>query len=85
MYKNIETKDVLFFLFQLHGSTGTSVILDRVSLQAKGTFTCEFNTYPEFIIKSGSKLIRGHSSTMQIQNHFSEISKNVVVMVYADL
>ena len=61
MYKNIETKDVLFFLFQLHGSTGTSVILDRVSLQAEETFTYELNTYPEFITKSGSKLIRGHS------------------------
>ena len=54
-YKNIETKDNLFFfLFQLHGSTGTSVILDRVSLQAEGTFTCEVNTYPEFItLESG--------------------------------
>ena len=51
-YKNIETKDNIFFLFQLHGSTGTSVILDRVSLRAKRTFTCEVSTYPELYIPS---------------------------------
>ena len=49
---------IFFFLFQLHGSTGTSVLLDRVSLEAEGTFKCEVSTYPEFITKSGSKLIR---------------------------
>ena len=34
------------------------MLLDRVSLEAEGTFTCEVSTYPKFITKSGSKFIR---------------------------
>ena len=47
----------MHFILQLHGSTGTSVLLDRVSLGAEGTFTCEVSTYPEFITKTASKYI----------------------------
>ena len=46
------------FLFQLHGSTKTSVLLDRVSLEAEGTFMCEVSSIPGFVTKSGSKLIK---------------------------
>ena len=47
-----------FFLpLQVHGSTGTSVLLDRVSLSAEGTFSCEVITLPNFITKTGSKYL----------------------------
>ena len=50
----------------MHGSTGTSVLLDPISLEAEGIFTCEVSTYPKFITKSGSKLIR----VARIPNHW---------------
>ena len=34
------------------------MLLERVSLEAEGIFTCEVSTYPKFITKSGSKFIR---------------------------
>ena len=47
----------IFLPLQVHGSTGTSVLLDRVSLSAEGTFSCEVITLPNFITKTGSKYL----------------------------
>ena len=57
--KNVfQCKLMNFFLpLQVHGSTGTSVLLDRVSLSAEGTFSCEVITLPNFITKTGSKYL----------------------------
>ena len=42
------------------------MLLEGVSLEAQGTFTCEVSTYPKFITKSGSKFIR----VVRIPNHW---------------
>ena len=47
----------MFFYFQLQGSTGYSVLIDRVSLSAEGIFSCEVTTNPGYITKQGSTYI----------------------------
>ena len=49
--------DGFYVSLQVHGSTGTSVLLDRVSLSAEGTFSCEVITLPNFITDRGYKYL----------------------------
>ena len=55
--QKIVKMDGFYVSLQVHGSTGTSVLLDRVSLSAEGTFACEVITLPNFITKTGSKYL----------------------------
>ena len=55
-----------YYFFQTQGSTGTSVLLDRVTFGAEGIFECVVTTLPEFTTKRGSKLIR----VARIPNHW---------------
>lgn len=55
------------FNVNIQGSTRTSVRIDRVSLSAEGTFSCEVTTHPEYITKQGSTYIR----VAQVPNYWA--------------
>lgn len=63
------------FTINVAGSTSTSVLFDRVSLAAAGTFSCEVSTTPEFVTHSGSTLLavaRLPNQKLPPQMHFED-------------
>ena len=87
MYKTSRLKTIFFSILVTRLDWDFSDIGSCFIGSGGNIYMHEVSTYPEFITKSCSKLIRGHSSTMQInfadQESFFRDFKKIVVNSYS--